>query len=52
MQNDFLYHSNNALRNKLINTKNALITFQRGKNGLSSSDQNEFINKLINDLKL
>jgi len=52
MQNDFLYHSNNALRNKLTNTKNALITFQKEKNSLSSSDQNDCINTIIENTGL
>ena len=44
--NEFLYLSTQALQKKISNTRNALITFQRGKNSLSSSDQDEFINKL------
>ncbi len=50
--NEFLYLSTQALQKKISNTRNALITFQRGKNALSSTEQDEFINKLINDLKL
>ena len=50
-QHQFLIQSNNALRGKIVEIKNALDTYQTIRAGMSESEQFIFINNIINSIK-
>jgi len=50
-QHQFLIQSNDALRGKIVEIRNALQTYQTMKSGLGEAEQFIFINKIINSIK-
>lgn len=50
-QHQFLIQSNDALRGKIVEIKDALDTYQSTRAGMSEAEQFIFINNIINSIK-